>query len=97
MLESLRYIDTATAALPVDLIQRFETNALALQMGASLRDQPKQAVRLLIDFTFLLHATARELHAEMILRNGIDRRWLHDRRIFVDEWCFVEGAAEWPC
>lgn len=96
VLESLRFVESDAPADVSDVISRFEANVLAIRAGFSLEDQPKLAVKALIHLAFLLHATVRELHSELLVRHSVDPRWARDRRSFVQEWCTIPDGGEWP-
>lgn len=97
ILDGFRYLNTSESYNHEDIIDRFETNAAALQRYLQLDEQAKLSCQLLVDMTFLLHSIATDLHAEIVERHKLDSRWLKERKKFISDQGLTDGTVSWPC
>jgi hypothetical protein len=61
-----------------------------------LRTQSRLVSRVLLNMTFLLHASFAEMYSEVLERRQIDRRWANLRARFKDERDSVFTMSRWP-
>lgn len=96
VLDAFSSFRTKTGNEVARVIERFEDNLLRLDKQDGIRRSPAVVAFLLADLTFLLHAVTRELHHELIDRNGLDRRWIERRNAFLRTQGVPVGPS-WPC
>lgn len=79
------------------VIDRLESNTIAMRFTSSVEDQPKVALQMLADLTILLNRMAHSLHNEVVDRSSIDKRWRNSKKRFcVEQGVLVDGVP-WPC
>lgn len=79
-----------------DLVARFERSLLSVQSRDAMLLSPQTVCNLLVDYTFILHSIATELHIELISRNGLDRRWQMRRLTFLRSNNVLLKNTGWP-
>ncbi|WP_406694426.1 hypothetical protein V5E97_25455 [Singulisphaera sp. Ch08] len=80
-----------------NLIDRLENNIALTRSASSVIQNPKIVSRMLVDFTFLLHAFVSELHEDLLNRNSLDNRWKHNRGRFLRGEGLYCDSGLWPC
>jgi len=78
------------------VVDRLESDNIAIRAEPSVEAQPKLAARMLADFTVLLDCIAHTLHDEVVERSGIDRRWAASKRRFVQQQGIASTGFPWP-
>lgn len=78
------------------VVDRFESNTIAMRASPSVEEHPNLAARMLVDLTLLIDRMAHSLHEEIVERGGLDRRWLASKRRFAQHQGMVLTGAPWP-
>jgi hypothetical protein len=96
VLKSLGYLkEPATYDMP-KVLDRFETAVARVRTTASISQEPQKVLELLVDLTFIIHAIAKELHAELLDRCRLDKRWRTSRLRFLKENRLISDEGSWP-
>jgi hypothetical protein len=96
VLKSFSYLRQPSTYDMTDLLARFEKNVLIAKNRDWISKAPQVVLEVLVDLTFIMHALATELHAELIDRHGLDGRWLIKRRRFLQTNGLNSGGGTWP-
>lgn len=78
------------------VVDRLESNNIAMRTQGSVEAQPKLAAKMLADLTVLIDRIAHTLHEEVIERSGIDQRWMMSKRRFAQQQGIATRGAPWP-
>jgi hypothetical protein len=95
-LGTVKYLKKPTSYEFSEMLGRFENRLVSVISPNAIQYAPKSVLALLIEFTFLIHALASELHCELVDRHGFDRRWRTRRAEFLDRNGLHDGAGFWP-
>ena len=95
-IDSFNYLSTQKQTIG-GLIDRLESNNIAIRNDPNIEAQPKVVARMLADLTLLLSRIANTLHDEVVDRSGIDRRWLMSKRRFATQQGLISDGVYWPC
>lgn len=95
-IDSFNYLSTQKQTIQ-GLIDRLESNNIAIRSDPNIEAQPRVAARMLADLTLLLSRIANTLHDEIVDRSGIDRRWLISKRRFAQQQGLISDGVHWPC
>lgn len=96
VLGSFSFVNTEDSEEGEVVISRFENSAAALASGAPVERSPQGIVRLLVDFTFILHMIVSDLYEELVKRHALDRRRLVRRENFAVGRGLSLSAGIWP-
>jgi hypothetical protein len=75
----------------------FETGVTSLDRTLDIASQPDAVSKVLASYTFIVHAISQALHAEVIDRAGIDKRWGQNRTSFLEKHAVRTQRGTWPC
>ncbi|MCL4809615.1 MAG: hypothetical protein KJ062_17785 [Thermoanaerobaculia bacterium] len=78
------------------ILTRFESAVGSLDRGRPIEEQTSLAATALIDQTFVMDEIARRLHADVLERRGIDKRWAEARRRFAVTQVGYRVPGGWP-
>lgn len=81
----------------LDLLDSFENRVAALDRRFPTESQADAVAHALGDYTLILHTLARALHAEVVERSGMDKRWRQSRATFLEKHGVKSDAGLWPC
>ncbi len=96
VLKSLGYLKKPGMYDIASLLERFEKSLVAVRSPSSIFDAPQVVLELLVDFTFIIHAIATDLHQELLDRHGLDTRWRQARQRFLRAHGLNTPDMSWP-
>lgn len=96
VLRSIAYLKSVSHYESEQLVGFLEDSAVAANGKESLLDTPQYISKLLMAFTFTLHALASELHNELTTRHGLDTRWKAGRTRFLKSHGLGSNGNIWP-
>lgn len=80
-----------------ELLATFESGVASLDSQLDVAEQLEVAVKVLASYTFVIHALSCAVHAEIVDRTGIDKRWLRSRASFLNRHTVGTRDGTWPC
>lgn len=95
-IDTFKYLSSQPQTID-GLIDRLETNAMALRSQGGVAAEPRTVARMLADLTLLLSRLTHLLHEEIVDRSGVDRRWLESKQRFAKQQEIITDGVPWPC
>lgn len=96
VLKSLRYLRKPETYEIGQVLERFEDRLTTVTKPEAIARSPQAVFELLLDFSFIIHALATELHSDLASRHGIDDRWHDGRRRFLKANGLRFDGGHWP-
>ena len=78
------------------IVPLLETELTRTRIIGSVSTRPSGVVRMLLHSVLLLNGLCRELHADMVDRQGLDSRWGKARMRYLQTSGVAAGRGEWP-
>jgi hypothetical protein len=79
-----------------EVVSEFEDHVLKIKPGMHPTDDVPLFCRLLLLFTLVIAGMTSSLHAELLERNGLDRRWSIQRDRFLRSRGVLQEHQTWP-
>lgn len=94
--KSFRYLRSPSTYDLAVVLGRFKNCLLMAKSADPIFRNPQIVLRLLVDLTFMIHSLVTELHAELIERHRLDKRWRGGRRRFLQANGLCSDDGVWP-
>jgi hypothetical protein len=96
VLKSFNYLRAPSTYDIAEVLDRFERTLLSVKSSDRILLLPQVVLELLVDLTFIIHALATELHAELVDRHRLDVRWRGGRQRFLKTNKLTTEDGIWP-
>jgi hypothetical protein len=95
-IDVVRYLRNSYPLDAAKVVSEFENHVFRVGPKAQPGDDVPSACRLMLLFALLLAGITCNLHAELLDRNSLDRRWLLLRNNFLRQRGVLTSGIAWP-